>query len=349
MLQVISKKNKPANIYDSKSAVRFGVQKFGLVVTGSLSALLVLLVIYIGTGAVLLSPPEVVSAIIGYPAEPFHRQIVWELRFPRGLVAIMAGALLGLSGAILQSLTRNPLAEPGLTGVSSGGVLAVVLGLLLNLNFALLPLAALTGGLLSGGLVYLISRSRRDNGIEPLRLVLFGVVIGAICQALVSFLLLSSQNMIGSIFLWLIGSLNGRTWSQFQMILPCVLVGLPLGLLAAGPANVLHLGDAVALGLGQRVERARFWLFILAAFLAASAVSAVGAIGFIGLIAPHLARGIVGEDCRRLFVLSPIISAGLLIMADLLAQVVTKGNLPAGVITAWLGVPFFLYLTLRKK
>jgi iron complex transport system permease protein len=323
--------------------------RFPLYFGGGIIALAMLLVLYIGLGSVQLSPIEVLQALFNNPVEQFHRQIVWDLRFPRGLVAILCGAMLGLSGAILQSITRNPLASPGLTGVSAGAVLAAVLWIAFGpptLSAGpILPFVALGGGIFVGVVVYLLSKQGRT---DPLLLALNGIMLGAILSSATSMVLIFDQERAGNIVLWLIGSLNGRTWVHWDTLYPWAIVAIPLGFACAGLANALHLGDDVAMGLGQGVERARAGLFFVAILLAAAAVSVVGAIGFIGLIGPHISRRLVGDDSRRLFPLSAVVTALILLLADFLIQFVTKGALPVGAVTAMLGAPFFLYLIFKR-
>ncbi|NOK63896.1 MAG: iron ABC transporter permease [Chloroflexi bacterium AL-W] len=331
---------------------------FALLVIGSAMVLITLMLLHIGLGSVQLTIREAASALLNLTTNDLHRQVVWELRLPRALVALVAGAMLGLSGALLQTITRNPLAEPSLTGVSTGGVLFIVAWLSFTPTTGemsrYLPLIALAGGLGSGLLIYGLNwRGRSD----PLRLALIGVVVNAVLQSLTALLLIYSQQLLDGLLLWLIGSVNGRVWTHWHMLWPWALVALPLGLASASLANVLHLGDEVATGLGLRVELARMGLFALAALLAASAVSVVGAVGFIGLIGPHIARRLVGDDTRRVFILSALIAATILLAADLGARVVLLGmtpwlesssTLPVGVVTALIGGPFFLYLVRRN-
>ncbi|MBD2246554.1 iron ABC transporter permease [Nostoc sp. FACHB-888] len=330
--------------------------KYHVLLGLSAIACLLLLILHLCLGSVALTPKEVLAALFNQPAEILHRQIVWDLRLPRALIALLCGAMLGLAGAILQSITQNPLAEPGLTGTTSGGVLLVVFWL----TFApqamqlgsILPLIALVGGLAASGLVYTLSRQRdRSN---PLYLILNGVIVSTFVQSLTSLFLVVKQQSLGMILLWLIGSLNGRVWVHLNAILPWSLVALPLGLASAGIANVLHLGDDMAVGLGLPVEKARAGLFLVAAMMSAIAVSVVGAVGFIGLIGPHIARQLVGLDARRVFPLSALLTTLLLLTADLVAQAMiievgsVRSGLPVGAVTALLGAPFFLYLVLRK-
>jgi iron complex transport system permease protein len=333
------------------------------VVLASGGALLVLLVVlHLGVGSVSLTPGEVLRAVLDQADQPLHRQIVWELRLPRALIAVVAGALLGLAGALLQAIMRNPLAEPGLTGVSAGGVFFAVLWLTRGGTMAepgrTLPFVALAGGLAASGLVLLMARSRSAN-TDPVRLVLAGVLVSAILSSATTFVLVRNNQALGGILTWMIGSLNGRVWIHWNVLWPWAAFALPVGLLCAGVANALQLGDSIAAGIGVPVERARLALLAVAALLAASAVAVVGAVGFVGLIGPHLTRRLVGDDARCVFPGSAVLTAVLLVGADVAAQIITlnppftttpyRAGLPVGAVTALLGAPFFLYLLRRSS
>ena len=336
-----------------------GARRFPAFLAGMVALVVALATLHIGLGTVRIAPGEIVAALLDRAADPVHRQIVWELRVPRTLIALVAGAMLGLAGALLQAITRNPLASPGLTGVSAGGVLAVVA----SLSFApaglageVLPLLALAGGLATIALVYALSW---QGGSDPTRLALSGILVGAICSAITMLVLVLDAQRLSSVLRWIIGSVNGRVWVHWAILWPWALVALPLGLLSAGAANALGLGDTTATGLGQRPERARAALLFVAALLTAGAVAVVGAIGFVGLIGPHLARRLVGDDARRAFPLSAVVAAAILLAADVVAQALTlefplgdatrRAGLPVGALTALLGAPFFLYLMLREE
>lgn len=339
-----------------------GQRRFLFYSGGAVLLLALLLVLHVGIGQVQLAPRAVVAALFNQPEQPFHRQIVWELRLPRGLIAAVTGAMLGLAGALLQVITRNPLAEPGLTGVAPGAVLLAVLWLVLGGDLAhasyTLPMVALVGGMAAGLLVYLLARGRQGR-TESIRLTLIGVLLGALLSAVTSLFLLLGSGALGSILTWLIGSLNGRVWVHWQLLWPWALVALPLGLACAGLANSLQLGDEVAAGLGLRVEWTKAGLLGVAALLTAGAVAVVGAVGFIGLLGPHLARRAVGSDARRLFPFSMLLAALLLLGADVIAQGLTfhppfettsyRAGLPVGAVTALLGAPFFLWLLRRQS
>jgi iron complex transport system permease protein len=277
--------------------------------------------------------------------------------------------MLGLAGAILQTVTRNPLAEPGLMGVSSGGVLAIVIYLTFFLDKSsaavsldsglMLPLVGVLGGMAAATLTYILSY---QQGSDPVRLVLTGVLVAGMCGAFTTLLLLGADSYeVQRILRWTVGSTSGRVWVHWDTLFPFALVSIPLGLLSAGLANALQLGDSVARGLGLRVERTRLILLFVASLLTAGAIAVVGAIGFIGLIGPHMARRFVGGDVRRLFPLSIVFTAILLITSDIIARTLTIGwlsafgldvpdmaGLPVGAVTAMLGAPFFLYLLLRR-
>jgi iron complex transport system permease protein len=297
--------------------------------------------------------------------------VVHAVRLPRLLVVFMAGAMLGLAGALLQAVTRNPLAEPGLMGVSAGAVLGIVitivaasrlegLGIVRETGWHL-GLAGIAGGMAAGALTYSLAW---QGGSRPALLVLMGVLVAGSASALTAVLLLTAdENQLRLVLHWTIGSTNNRGWVHVEMILPFAVAGLAVGFASAGVANVLQLGDGVAAGLGLRVERARLLLILVAAVLTAGAVSVVGGIGFVGLIGPHCARLLVGNDARRLFPAAALVAALLLLAADFGArsfplgwiEAWTRGPVPApsgipvGVVTPMLGVPFFLWLVFSRR
>ncbi len=337
------------------AATRMGMspaaRQFPFVMLFGIIAVVVLAVLHVGIGPVPLSPQQVVLALLGHPEQPYERIIIVDLRLPRTLIAITTGAMLALAGAILQSIMRNPLAEPEMTGSVSGAILFTVLwvgfgesGFVISVWY--MPLLALAGGVAAGAVVYALTWRGQS---APGRLILTGLLVSAILRSGTSIILLVHQAAIGSVLIWLIGSLNGRVWADWGVLWPWAVVTLALGLLSARWANVLQLGDASAASLGVRVEWARAALLFLAVALAAGAVSIVGGITFLGLVAPHLARRITGADARRIFPLSMVIGAGLLVGADILAQVALNPiELPVGAVVAVLGAPFFLYLLRRR-
>lgn len=332
--------------------------RIGLMITFLL--VFILSVIHIAFGKVFISPQDILRALTNVHVEEHHRQIIWELRLPRTLIALAAGAMLGLAGAILQSITRNPLAEPGLLGVSAGSVLFIVVwitfaeGVREVSNY--IPLVAWVGGI---GTVLLVNALSLGKGKDISRLALIGILVGSVFQSCTSLILLRHTEAVGSILLWMIGSLNGRVWVHWDMLWPWAVFIIPLGLMSAGAANAMQLGHSAATSLGVHVNWMRWILLIIAAMLTAVAVAAVGAVGFIGLIGPHIARKWVGQDARRLFPFSAMVTGVLLLGADVVAQAASfelkifglnsQVSLPVGAITAFMGAPFFLYLIRQKS
>lgn len=323
-------------------------------------------------GSVTVPPGKLLAALM-HPT-PIYYNIVVNLRLPRALVALVAGGMLGLAGALLQTVTRNPLAEPGLMGVSAGAVLAIVSMVLVSAQFNAfgvlrqtgsdLALVGLVGGMGAGSLSYALARGARD---EARMLVLIGALVTGATLAVCSMLLLSvDEDQTRLVLRWMVGSLADDGWTQWRVLWPLAFIGGVLGLSSASLANVLRMGDAVAAGLGLRPGRARVMLIFVAALLTAGAVSVIGGVGFVGLIGPHLARQLVGADARRLFPASVLLSAALLLSADLAGRLVptigvaqllglpqtASSGLPVGAITPVLGVPFFfmvLYWRRRRR
>lgn len=329
----------------AETAPRAG-DHFRLAMVGAIGLLAALLVAAVALGSLTLSPGAVLDVLTGDADNALHRVVVMDLRLPRALVAMVAGAMLGLSGALLQSITRNSLAAPELTGVSAGVILLSVLWLAYGpagvRTGRIVPLVAVLGGVVAGLVAYGISRRGHS---DPLRLLLAGVLVSAVLQSATSMVVLVNQGATGGVLIWTIGSLNGRVWADWALLWPWAAVTISLALLSAGRANLLQLGDDVAAGLGLHVERSRVVLLLLAALLTAGALAVVGAIAFIGLIAPHIARQLVGDDARRLFPLTGLVGASLLLGADVAARVITEPiELPTGVVTTILGALFFLYL-----
>jgi len=330
------------------------VRYFPFVVVMSLVLLVALVLAHINIGTADISVQDVIKVLTGQKVDSVTYTIVHELRLPRALVAVLAGAMLGLAGAMMQALTRNPLADPDLTGASSGAVFFAVLWLSRQLFYrdvappdVSIPAVAMVGSILTAGFVYFASRGR-DRQSNTLRMILTAVMVSAILRSLTSLILLINQNATASILTWLIGSLNGVTWQHWDTIWPWAAFTIPVGIACAGVANVLHLGDDIASGLGSRVERARLLLLFVAVLLTAAAVSVVGALGFLGLLSPHIARRLVGNDSRRVFPMSAIIGSIILVVADIIARGLANTiPLPVGAVLAVVGAPFLIYL-LRK-
>lgn len=278
------------------------------------------------------------------PDDSVGSLIVQTLRLPRALVAVLVGASLGVSATLLQSVTRNPLASPGILGVNAGAALGILVGavFLPNLPDALLVLLAFAGGLGAALLTYSVTSA---VGITPVRLALAGVVVAALLGALASGIqILFEERARGALFS-LAGSLAGRTWQHVELGAPWVIVCLLLALASSQLVNLVALGDDVARGLGVNVTVVRLWLAGIAVLLASAATSVAGPIGFLGLMSPHLARGVVGADNRLVIPMSALIGSSILLLADVGARVVdAPGETPVGILVTAIGAPFFVYL-----
>ncbi|QOV23650.1 iron ABC transporter permease [Anabaenopsis elenkinii CCIBt3563] len=318
-----------------------------LVVTVLLLVGLVLVTgISLSLGAVAMSPNQLWLALIGRGDE-LYQTILWDLRLPRTLAALLVGAALGMSGSLLQGMLKNGLASPFLLGISAGAGLAAVAMLSLGVLQTWIPLGAWMGGLLTTILVYFLAY-RRD-GISVERLILGGVAVSSLFGAVQSVLLLIAEDgQIQAALNWLIGSLNGRGWSEITISGSYISVALLAGCLLARAVNLLNLGDELATGLGVSVWRSRILIGATATLLAAGAVSIGGLIGFVGLIVPHGIRLIVGTDYRAVLPLSAIGGALVLSFADLLSRLGAV-EIPVGAVTALLGSPLFIYLLYRRN
>ncbi|MEL6263771.1 MAG: iron ABC transporter permease [Cyanobacteria bacterium J06626_6] len=279
--------------------------------------------------------------------DPRYQTIVWDLRLPRVVAAMVVGSALGLSGALLQGMLRNGLASPFLLGISAGSGLAAVAILGLGLWQVWLPLGAWLGGVATIVLVYFLART--GTGISVERLILGGVALSTLFGAVQSMLLLlSPDGQAQAALSWLIGSLNGRGWAEVSVVAPSMVISLVVGCLLARQLNVLSLGDDLAVGLGSSLMRSRIIIGAVATMLAAGAVSIAGLVGFVGLIVPHGVRLLVGTDYRLVLPFSALGGALALSTADLLARL-GPTEVPVGIVTAVMGAPVFLWLLYRRK
>ncbi len=312
------------------------------------SPIILLLVLYYGLtfGSVSISLIEIWTVLTS-EGEPVHETIIQDLRLPRIIIGALVGACLAVSGALLQGVMKNPLADPGIIGVSAGGGLAAIITMVVLPQFSyLLPISAFIGAFITAIIIYLLAW---DKGASPVKIILAGVAMNALLGAVTNGLMVLYSERVQSVLPWLAGGLNGRSWYHLEFMLPYAAIGLVLSLFAIKPANLLLLGDDSAKILGQRVELQRFIIIVLAAFLAGTAVSVAGLIGFVGLVVPHIIRLWVGDDYRYLLPLSMIGGAILVVFADTIARSwFDPHELPVGVLLAALGAPFFLYL-LRKR
>jgi len=274
--------------------------------------------------------------------------VVWTIRLPRVLVALLVGANLAVSGAVLQAITRNELASPFVLGVSSGAGLAVLLTVVVFTGLLpLLPLFAAVGGGIAFLLVYAIAW---QGGTNPVRLVLAGVIVSSVFGSVQTglFLLIEDIGLVQSVVAWTTGSLVGTDWAQVRMLLPWSVAAVGASLLGARELNVLTLGEETAASLGLSVERVRFLLSGVAVLAAATSVAAAGIVGFVGLVVPHIVRRSVGTDHKRLLVGCVFAGPALMLAADAGARLaLSPAQIPVGIVTGLLGGPYFLYL-MRK-
>ncbi|SDR22733.1 FecCD family ABC transporter permease [Thermostaphylospora chromogena] len=279
-------------------------------------------------------------------------QIVWEFRLPRALLALLVGAGLAVVGAVLQALVRNPLADPFLLGVSSGASLGAVLVFIIGsstLGGLSLSAAAFLGALLALVLIYLLAQ--RSGRLTPARLVLAGVALAYLFQALYSYVLQQAQSgrAAQQVLFWLMGSLGGARWEMLPIPTVVLLAGVAYLLVQHRPLNALSVGEDSAISLGVNVAFLRVRLFVLTSLLVGVLVATSGAIAFVGLIVPHAARLLVGADHRRVLPVSALLGAVFLQLVDVAARTVAAPQeLALSIVTALFGVPFFLWLLRRR-
>jgi iron complex transport system permease protein len=309
-------------------------------------AVLILLLLSLTLGSVQLDPSAVWGAL--WHADPsLARDVVLDLRLPRALTAFAVGGLLGLAGALLQVLLRNPLADPYVLGVSGGASVTALLALMAGMSAAMVDVAAGAGALAACALVFALAQGR--GGWTPTRLLLTGVVVAAGAGSIVSLLLaMSDDTRLRGMVFWLLGDLTrGDRWGWLLSLLAaatllCVALGRPL--------NVLARGETIAATVGLDVRRVRSVVFVLSSVLTGCAVSTAGSIGFVGLVTPHLVRLALGNDQRVVLAGSALLGGVVLMTADLASRLLlAPRQLPVGALTALVGVPIFLLLMLRQR
>jgi iron complex transport system permease protein len=276
--------------------------------------------------------------------------MLWEIRLPRAAAAAIVGAALSLSGYLLQSLSRNYLADPYLTGVSSGAALAVAIALATDAPFALLPFFALAGGL--GASVIVAVMARTASGLSVTRLLLGGIALSAVCTSIMTLILtnLANAGKVQGLFYWLTGSVSGKGWSEVEPLALYVAVGFMCAMVLSKPLRLLALGSSSAASLGLNVPVAQWSILLAAVVLCGSAVSLSGLVGFVGLMAPYIARSLFGADERVHLLTSACIGAFLVLLSDLAARTLMPGTeLPLGTLLSLVGAPFFLWLIVRHR
>lgn len=313
------------------------------VVTLSLMVLLFGLSIRLGTYT--LSFEEIWAA---FQPDDKNYFTLMEYRLPRAVLAILLGGALAISGVLVQSVVRNPLASPDILGINNAaGLVAVsVLMFLPNLAFYWMPIFAFLGGVLSFVILWVVC----GFNFRPIKMAIIGVALSALWAAISHYLMLTNPVEINTAMLWLTGSLWGRSWSYLNVVLPWLVVLLPLPFIFCRDLDTLGLGENKASTLGVTVNKVQISVLVLAVALSTTAVAICGPIAFLGLVAPHLARRLVGGRHRTLLPAALIIGALLLQLSDILARVIDPPTeLPAGILTAIIGAPYFFYLLMRTK
>ena len=326
------------------------------IIFGLICLLIISLILALMFGAEKVS----LAAVFGQ-GDKFENIILWQLRLPRVLLVFITGLLLGGSGAVFQLFFRNPLAEPGIMGISSGATLGAVIASIVPGLMALtgkgglgafispVNLCAFAGALGAGVLVTSLAFSRSGKA-SSVMLLLCGTALGTLYSSVSSMLLLTCNKELHSIYTWILGSFNGRGWNELLFIALPAAISIILMFAISGPLDLLTGGEKSAAALGVEVDRLRVLVLLSGSLAVSCAVCAGGTIGFVGLIAPHIVRKFMGPRARTLLPFSMIFGASLLLLSDTFARIIiAPGELPAGIITSILGVPFFLALCLGGK
>ena len=312
---------------------------------GTLSLMVLLFGLSIRLGTYTLSFEEIWAA---FQPDDKNYFTLMEYRLPRAVLAILLGGALAISGVLVQSVVRNPLASPDILGINNAaGLVAVsVLMFLPNLAFYWMPIFAFLGGVLSFVILWIVC----GFNFRPIKMAIIGVALSALWAAISHYLMLTNPVEINTAMLWLTGSLWGRSWSYLNVVLPWLIVLLPLPFIFCRDLDTLGLGENKASTLGVTVNKVQISVLVLAVALSTTAVAICGPIAFLGLVAPHLARRLVGGRHRTLLPAALIIGALLLQLSDILARVIDPPTeLPAGILTAIIGAPYFFYLLMRTK
>ncbi|MBD2438445.1 iron ABC transporter permease [Nostoc sp. FACHB-110] len=307
------------------------------------------LVYSVTLGAAAIPFSKVLASFITFDGS-YEHLVIQTVRLPRSLFAVVVGAALAVAGALMQGLTRNPLADPGILGIESGAALAVVVTIFIfgSSSLSMFTVVAFLGAGTTAMLVYLLGSLGR-GGATPLNLTIAGAAITALISSFITAILILSQRTLDEIRFWLAGSLAGRDFNILFSTLPFVVIGLILAFALGRQITTMSLGDEVAKGLGQQTAWVKILTAISVVLLAGSSVSLAGPIGFIGLVVPHMVRFFIKADYRWILPYSAVVGATLLLVADVAARILLKPQeLPVGVMTALIGSPFFVYLAKSK-
>lgn len=329
-------------------------KKFIIIISVLLLMIFGTFLISLNTGSLSISPSDVIKTLIGQGSKA-HEIAIFKLRLPRIVIGILVGTALAISGTILQGVTKNDLADAGILGINSGAALFVVVYIYLmngnvydgvsNLTIFTMPIVALSGAIFGAFLIYALAWR---NGINSSRLLLVGIGINiAFTSILTIFQLRFTTQEFNRVMAWTNGSIWGASWKYVIAVLPFILVFTLLTLYKSRYLDALNLGDEVATGLGVEVEKERRKLIVFSVVLSGVATSVAGSIGFLGLVAPHIARKLVGPKHIKLIPTSALVGSVILLIADTIARnIIAPMELPVGIVVAVIGVPYFIYLML---
>ena len=331
-------------------AVTVGVPRrfLGLAVVLALLALLLLLSIAVGSKDIPLG--VVVESLLHNTGEG-DAYVIWDMRIPRTVVGLAVGVALGVAGALTQALTRNPLADPGILGVNAGAGFFVALGVAV---FGVTSVSgyvwfAFAGALVVTVAVYVIGSAGR-GGADPVQLVLAGVALSAVLGGILTAMLLMNPQALDQMSIWNGGSVVCRVWDILMQVLPFLILGALLAVVAVSSLNAVALGDDLAKSLGANIMRTRILVILAVTLLAGGATAIAGPIGFVGLMVPHIARWITGPDQRWILAYTLVLAPSLVLAADILGRIVIRpGEFPVGIVTAFVGAPVLILLVRRRK
>ncbi|MFZ3579284.1 FecCD family ABC transporter permease [Virgibacillus sp. DJP39] len=339
-----------------KAKQGFNKKNFIAIIIGLIALIIAMFFVSLSTGVIHLSPLEVINTLIGQGTDK-QELILFDFRLPGIVLALLIGAGLAVSGAILQGVTQNDLADPGILGINTGAGLAVVLFIFFfqdtlsmssTLSAFIMPLFALVGAIFAAFLIYFLAWK---DGVNPIRLILVGIGVNAgFSAALIIFQLKMDPQDFRQATVWLAGDIWSANWSFVWALLPWILILIPFAIHKANSLNVLNLGDDIAAGLGTSVETERRLLLLVAVALAGACVAAGGGIAFLGLVVPHIARRIVGPTHQRIIPISTLVGALLLMVSDTIGKtILSPTEIPVGIVVAILSTPYFIYLLMKTK
>lgn len=290
-----------------------------------------------------MSIADVVKTLFGN-GDTTQNMVVWELRLPRIMIALLVGMGFGVAGAMLQGLTRNPLADPGIIGINQGAAVTAVALLVWfdDVPVQWLPPAAFVGGATTALLIYIAAWK---GGSSPVRLVLVGIGFAAFAGSLTTVMVVFSDiDRAGQAYLWLSGSVYGRGWDSVRVLILWLVILLPLAYIFALPMNALMQDDNTVKGIGLNIEKSRFILVMISVALASASVAAAGIFSFLGLVAPHIARLLVGATYQGLIPVTALVGASIVVCADFIGRsIIAPNQIPAGLVTAMVGAPYFFW------